>query len=447
MSKGDYEVKPFGNMEGNTLIYIKETGKYYIRVDAGDVSYYYDVPEDFGIQDLVSGDMPTQKEDRVEEWGTVAAPGIENDIHFSLERDGKLEVFETSDDFDGAILSGDLRDAVYVDGGISGIALEIRGQGVEGETGYVPPGGVSFIQNTLDMIENVTVDAPWWNNEDYIDEVGRAISKWGAKGYEMFKTYGSTETGESHNDILKRLGYDPRTFKAWTEYSQDEDSFNAKINDYKLQLQKHVNAKGGGLSNAAITYAANEWAWGRWSAAKATQQVDKAIDSYAFGDLDAGFAGVIGGEGFAEVTLQENEVQELIDTYLPIELQKAYTDKLQEYAGKIRNNPGFKNELIEQMKSERHALYPQYDKNLAWSNILSGKKSAAARIWDVDINTIKSDDPIILKLLGENKPENEAEILRGEGFQRGYSGVIRNYNNALTNAFGTGVVKSAGWID
>mgnify|MGYP003132366098 FL=1 len=99
------------------------------------------------------------------------------------------------------------------------------------------------------------------------------------------------------------------------------------------------------------------------------------------------------------------------------------------------------------MKSERHALYPQYDKNLAWSSIVSGKKSAAARIWDVDINTIKSDDPIILKLLGENKPENEAEILRGEGFQRGYSGVIRNYNNALTNAFGTGVVKSAGWID
>ena len=43
MSKGDYEVKPFGNMEGNTLIYIKETGKYYIRVDAGDVSYYYKI--------------------------------------------------------------------------------------------------------------------------------------------------------------------------------------------------------------------------------------------------------------------------------------------------------------------------------------------------------------------------------------------------------------------
>ena len=99
------------------------------------------------------------------------------------------------------------------------------------------------------------------------------------------------------------------------------------------------------------------------------------------------------------------------------------------------------------MKAERFALYPQYDKNLSWANIVAGKKSAAASIWGIDVANIKSDDTTILKLLKDNDPDKEGEILRQEGFKRNYGGVMKDFNRALGNAFGTGVVKSAGWVD
>ena len=94
-----------------------------------------------------------------------------------------------------------------------------------------------------------------------------------------------------------------------------------------MRLQADVEAKGGTLSESALDYAANEVAWGRWSLAKGTQQVLKAIDEYSYGDLEAGFAGVIGGEGFAKTNIHEDTVRTLIDEWLPEELKSEYEAK------------------------------------------------------------------------------------------------------------------------
>lgn len=436
----DWTLK-YGNDLNGTLVYVAETGKYYIRVDVGDVSYLFDVPDNTDLNQLVEGSL-----DSTVDWGEGQDLAIENQIRWDLKNKGQLETFQTEDEFDNAILSGDLRESLYVDASITNIAIEIVG-GVDAQGNVIEGQGIDWLTDFIDQVEQTSLDAPWWNDPAYIDEVAKAALKWGAAGYENFKALGSFETGESHNDILKRLGYDPRTFDAWTEYSQDKDSFNAKVADYKLQIEKIATQKGGSLSDAAINYAANEWAWGRWSSGKTQAQVEKAIDEYALGDLDAGFAGVIGGEGFAKTTVDEDKIRTLIDTYVPQELKGAYEDKIAEHAGKSRNNPAYLAQLEEEMKAERFALYPQYDKNLSWSNIVAGKKSLAASIWGIDVANIKSDDPTILKLLKDNDPDKEGEILRQEGFKRNYGGVMKDFNRALGNAFGTGVVKSAGWVD
>ena len=58
--------------------------------------------------------------------------------------------------------------------------------------------------------------------------------------------------------------------------------------------------------------------------------------------------------------------------------------------------------------------------------------------------TIKSK---VLQILGENKPENEAELLRKAGLERGYAGTMADLNRAMVGSFGSGIVKSAGFTE
>ena len=99
------------------------------------------------------------------------------------------------------------------------------------------------------------------------------------------------------------------------------------------------------------------------------------------------------------------------------------------------------------MKDDRFALYPQYDRKLSFSNILAGKKSSASQVWGIDMNNIKSDDPIILKMIQENNPSGEAEMLRNAGIDRGYAAVLADLNRAMTSSFGTGVIRSQGFTE
>ena len=413
------------------IVYVKDTGKFYIKIDIGEVSYLMEAPEGLTIYDLI--DDPDGELSRLqiddESNGILAAQAA-----------GLLVQFETEEDFDGAIYEGDLRESIYIDTDITAISKDIIGY-VDDDGNFVKGQGMDWIQDFLDKVELTQNDAPWWNDEKYIDAVVASLIENGEQGYNDFITYGITETGQSHSEFLKSLGYDPRTYDAWAEFSQDEDSFNQTKEDYKMRLQADVEAKGGTLSESALDYAANEIAWGRWSLAKGTQQVLKAIDEYSYGDLDAGFAGVIGGEGFAKTNIQEDTVRTLIDEWLPEELKSEYEAKIGEYAGKIRNNPSFKASLIEQMKQERFELYPQYDKNLRWGTITKGKIGKASNIWGIDAANISATDPTIQKILTDNNPETEGEILRTAGIERNYAGTMSDYNRSLTNAFGSGIVR------
>tara|TARA_R100000808_G_C2155005_1_gene166608 strand:+ start:10252 stop:11589 length:1338 start_codon:yes stop_codon:yes gene_type:complete len=434
--------------EGTTLVWVEETGKYYLRVDVGDISYLFDTPEGLGLSEITDYD-PRDYSGRDIDSG-AAEDMAQREYILELANSGQLEIFETEEEFEGATLGGDERAFLYVDTSITNIASDIMGRGDEGDEDYVKGQGIDAITQFLGLLEKKMTENPKWGNDAYLDAIGRAYIEYGdlyANPEDALKALGISETGQTYNEFIKSIGLDPLELDAWDEFDKNPDTFYQKVEDYKLELQRTVEGKGGSLSDEALTYAAEEWAWGRWSASKAKNQVIKAVDPYAYGEKDPGFAGVIGGEGFAKTTLYEHEVQELIDTWLPTSLHKKYEEKISEYAGKIRKNPNFKNELIEEMKDDRFALYPQYDRKLSFSNILAGKKSSASQVWGIDMNNIKSDDPIILKMIQENNPSGEAEMLRNAGIDRGYAAVLADLNRAMTSSFGTGVIRSQGFTE
>ena len=420
----DYDLKLD---EGSYLVFVEETGELFIAYDEGDYSLLFET--DNSLSSLTYFNEITEpKTQEIEAGMTVTSTPSkklqEKSYIQQLANKGLAMIIDTQENFYTAKGIGDLQKFVYVDYDYSQLNLAINSHGSKA------------IARFVDKLEQNATNAPWWKDSAYRQEAAQWYKKYGATGYDLW-------LDTTHDKWLEENGYDPRTYKAWQEYSKSETKWNDKLADYKGQLEDKVIGAGGKLSNEALEYAANEWAWGRWDAAKAGRQVLKAIDPGEPGTLDAGFMSFLEGTEITETTLKEKEVQDDLNTYLPSDLQTIHNVK--ELARKYRNDPSFKNKFIEDLKNERYAVYPQYDKNIPWSSIVGGKKSMASGVWGISINNIKDDDSAIIQLLMDNDPSKAQETLRQVGLDRGYTKPMNDFSTALATSYGTGVVRSGGF--
>ena len=159
----------------SSIVYVQETGRFYIRVDIGDVSYLFETPEGTTIYDLV--DDPNGELGRIqlddEANGILAAQSL-----------GILQQFGSEEDFDGAIYEGDLRESIFIDTSITNISKEIIGY-FENDGTWVEGQGMDWIQDTLTGIEQTSNDAPWWDDPAYVDAVVASLIENGEQGYNL----------------------------------------------------------------------------------------------------------------------------------------------------------------------------------------------------------------------------------------------------------------------
>lgn len=413
--------------EGSFLIYIEETGELYIGYDDGDYSLVFETQNSLaGLTYFEFNETTTTRDtgDGVAITGAPSKEAAEQSYINQLASLGLAQIISTKDEFYSSKGTGDLQNFVFVDYSYSNLDSAITQHGSK---------AIDRFKRQLDA---KATNAPWWQDAGYKAEAAEWYRKYGSEGYQLW-------LDSTHDQWLEDNGFDPRTYEAWKEYSNSETKWNDKIADYKQQLQDSIDSKGGSVSDKALEYAANEWAWGRWNFLKAKTQVQLAIDPGAKGEKDAGFFGYIEDDDITETTLQEAEVKFDIEKYLPTALQGQYNIK--EIAAKYRNNFDFRNTFIEQLKNDRYAMYSQYDKNLDWSTIVRGKKATASSVWGIDMNTIKDDDAAIMQMLTDNDPSKEAEYLRGVGMERGYTKIMNDFTKAFASSYGTGVVRSAGF--
>lgn len=415
--------------EGSFLIYIEETGELYIGYDVGDYSLVFETSNSLQGLTYFQPQTDTQTrniEGQVDVTATPSKSAQEKSYINQLVSMGKAQIIETKNDFYTAKGVGDLQDFVFVDYAYSQLDSAIKEY------------GANALANFTKKLEAKATNAPWWQDSAYRTEAANWYRKYGSEGYQLW-------LDTTHDKWLEDNGYDSRTFDAWREYSKSESKWNDKIANYKTQLESIVASKGGELSDAALEYAANEWAWGRWDALKAQTQVKKAVDDGEEGILDVGFASFLADTDVIKTTLQEKEVQDDLNTYLPSDMHNMYVIK--DIAKEYRNNPAYRNSFIEQLKDDRFTKYSQYDRNTPWNRILAGKKSSAASVWGLDISNIKDNDPIIIQMLSENAPDKELQLLRQAGMDRGYDKVMTEFAKSIASVYGTGVVRSSGFRD
>lgn len=413
--------------EGSYLVYVEETGELFIAYDEGDYSLLFETNNSLASLTYFNEiTKPTTREIEagIEVTHTPNKELQEKSYIQQLANKGLAMIIDTKENFYNAKGIGDLQEFVFVDYDYSQLDLAIDSHGSKAISRFVK------------KLEDKANNAPWWKDAAYRNEAAQWYKKYGSEGYQLW-------LDTTHDIWLEQNGYDPRTYEAWKEYSKSETKWNDKLSDYKTQLEEYVNAKGGELSNEALEYAANEWAWGRWDAAKARRQVEKAVDPGEQGVLDSGFMSFLDGTEVTETTLKESEVQADLDAYLPKDLQGIHNVK--EIARKYRNDPSFRMMFIEDLKNERYAVYPQYDKNISWSSIVGGKKAMASQIWGIRTENIKDNDTAIIQLLMDNDPSKAQETLRQVGLERGYAKPMSDFANAFASSYGTGVVRTAGF--
>ena len=132
----------------------------------------------------------------------------------------------------------------------------------------------------------------------------------------------------------------------------------------------------------------------------------------------------------------------MLDTYVPKHLHSQFD--IAEEAGNLRNKGGYETKLIEKMKDVRFAQYGMYDRDIAWQNIVNNYVSQASNIWGVQAS---EDDPAILDAVRANNQTEAIQKFRQIGLDRGYQATVNSFASDMADAFGTGVVKSAGYLE
>ena len=197
---------------------------------------------------------------------------------------------------------------------------------------------------------------------------------------------------------------------------------------------------GSELPSDVVNYLADQTRRGYFTQNEALLQMSGIFDPYANVTLDSGLLNVLEGKTVATTTQGENEVQALLDKYLPAEL---HNYNVAEIAGKIRNNALYKDKFINELKDKRYSAYGMYDRNLDWASIVASKKANAANVMGVQL---KDDDTLLRQMIQLNDYGKEQELMRTIGLERGYKKVKSDLTKAMMATFGSGVISSRSYV-
>ena len=142
------------------------------------------------------------------------------------------------------------------------------------------------------------------------------------------------------------------------------------------------------------------------------------------------------------ISTGETKVQSLLNTYIPKHMHNQID--IAEIAGNIRNIGGYEDTFIEELKDMRMVQYGMYDRDVKWQNILNTYKSQAADLWGI---TPADDDVAILDAIKLNNQTQSRSDLKRIGLERGYQKTVNDFATGLSDAFGTGIARSAGYLE
>jgi hypothetical protein len=190
-----------------------------------------------------------------------------------------------------------------------------------------------------------------------------------------------------------------------------------------------------------------QWLTGKWSQNFLTEQIRRLADPHRgplAGDLERisrefDRSGR-GGDGRTINVTREHvdTVRDEVSRWLGPHVAAGWSpDKVREWAGKLRNDPNARLELMDHLRKQRLAKYSGYtDMNTTYEDIDALWRPVYRQMWGQDPNP---GDPIFEKILQLNDSAAAEQLLRKEGLKRGNKTVGNSLIGDLHRAVGGSV--------
>ena len=289
---------------------------------------------------------------------------------------------------------------------------------------------ISPVQKFIQDMDTIADELYWWKDVDYQNMV-----------QENYAETGSYELNPAQMaEFLTKYNLSADAYNGAIARATDPVGYKDKVSQYYDTIKANAVELGGEISDSAANYLAQQWASGKYTSTKVTQQLSALLDDYSPFTLDKMVAEKAADT--TKITTGETKVQTLLDTYLPKSMHKQIN--IAEVAGKLRNIGGYETKFIEELKDMRMTQYGMYDRDIAWQNIVNTYVSQASDIWGVQAS---EDDPAILDAVRLNNSTQSRSDLKRIGLERNYQKTVNDFASGLADAFGTGIARSAGYLE
>jgi len=289
------------------------------------------------------------------------------------------------------------------------------------------------IENVISGIKDVIANEPWSEDTRFLNLVTEAMiedpNNW-QQNLEL-------DPENRFMNLINEYGYSKSMFNRMRTYGRDDiakGQMEAEAHNLVLSILDTLEAT---LDEDTTAWAARQYAMGKWSQTYLTQQLTAATQKHSIYETDASFQNVLDNGVIGFSNKGEDEIRNLLDTWLPKSLHEPYLNQLSSLAGQFINNPDFALNFEEKLKDERFAFNSNWDREIPWSNIMGNAKTLVEKLWGVVPN---EDDAIFGSILLTNDINKQSELIRLEGLNRGYAGPTADLVTALTQGFGTEVV-------
>ena len=233
-------------------------------------------------------------------------------------------------------------------------------------------------------------------------------------------------------------------------YSKDTLAYGRDLNSKIGYVNNLIDALpgSGNLDAKTIEWIANELVYGRWDEYYAKEQIRLAIDPQMEGSRDKEFQTIIAAGKVTQTQEGEQEIRDALNTWLPVEQHSSYLENIGKYASQYRNNPGYINEFIEELKDLKFTLYPMYDRESNWATISMGVKNLFTNVWGIDnIDPTGEYKHIYEQVLQNNDIVKSRSYLIQEGLNLNIPGVVDSFASDLISSFGGNIVPTQEYLE
>ena len=231
-----------------------------------------------------------------------------------------------------------------------------------------------------------------------------------------------------------------RTFYA------DPSTAAQTITDGQIAVGNALQAAG--VSNAPealVNWIADKFVTGQWTQNYTTEQISLFADPYAEGKRDTDFESYLTSTaitGVDRTSQREAEVKQLYSQYLGPVLGKITDGEAAEIAGKLRNDPDYKDQLVAGLKQSRLAAFSAYtNPELTYEDIARPWRNLTASVWG---QTADETQGWWQDMVKTNDFAQAEETLRTKGLELDITQVTQDATTALTQALGQGNISQSG---